>query len=100
MGTRKVYNLVGGLALGLVIAALLAWPLSFLPSPFGRVLPAIGAIVFGYLGTLVMVLRQKDIFALLGSRWMTTTPHAEPEVIPLLLDTSVIIDGRIAENEI
>lgn len=87
-----------GLALGLVIAALLAWPLSFLPSPFGRILPAIGAIVFGYLGTLVMVLRQKDIFALLGSRWMTTTtPPSEPEVIPLLLDTSVIIDGRIAD---
>lgn len=84
-----------GLVVGLMIAALLAWPLSFLPSPFGKLLPAIGALVFGYLGTIVMVLRQKDIFALLGARWSASA--ALQEHTPVLLDTSVIIDGRIAD---
>ncbi len=84
-----------GLGVGLLIAALLAWPLSFLPSPFGKILPAIGAVVLGYLGTIVMVLRQKEIFALLGARW--SAPPAIQEQTPVLLDTSVIIDGRIAD---
>ncbi len=84
-----------GLGVGLIIAALLAWPLSFLPSPFGKVLPAVGAIVFGYLGTIVMIVRQKEIFALLGARWSTSATLHENS--PVLLDTSVIIDGRIAD---
>ncbi len=83
-----------GLAGGLLIAALLAVPLWRLPPPFGQILPLLGAIIFGYLGITVMVLRQRDIFALFGSRLASTV---ETEERPLLLDTSVIIDGRIAD---
>ncbi len=89
-----------GLAVGLIIAALLAWPLSLLPSPFGKILPMLGALIFGYLGITVMVLRQNEIFALLGDHWhhlkgeASATPSGE---LPVLLDTSVIIDGRIAD---
>ncbi|HEY64275.1 MAG TPA: TRAM domain-containing protein [Caldilineae bacterium] len=88
-----------GLAVGLVIAALLAWPLSLLPSPFGKILPMIGALVFGYLGITVMTLRQKEIFALFGDRWSALKEGgiAAPGESPVLLDTSVIIDGRIAD---
>ncbi len=53
-----------GLVMGLIIAALAALPLSSLPHPFGSILPTIVAIVFGYIGIMVMVLRQRDIFAL------------------------------------
>ena len=42
-----------------------------------------------------MVLRQKDIFALLGARWSASA--SQQEHTPVLLDTSVIIDGRIAD---
>src|SRR5262245_60360191 len=35
-----------GLIVGLLIASLLAFPLSMLPSPFSEVLPFIGALVF------------------------------------------------------
>ncbi len=90
-----------GLVVGLVIAALLVLPLSRLPSPFGDVLPAIGAVVFGYLGITVMVLRADDITDLLGGRWRKQmAPKAETkadEPTPVLLDSSVIIDGRIAD---
>jgi len=83
-----------GLVVGLIIAALLAWPLGLLPEPFNRILPFIGAIVFGYLGIMITVMRQQDLRALFGGR--RTQAKAEDET-PVLLDTSVIIDGRIAD---
>jgi uncharacterized protein YacL len=42
----------------------------------------------------VMMMRQKDILALVGSRLSDATRTEER---PVLLDTSVIIDGRIAD---
>lgn len=90
-----------GLAAGLIIAALLALPLSRLPSPFGNLLPAVGAIIFGYLGITVMVLRADDIAGPLRDRWrQNPTPEegeADGQAPPVLLDSSVIIDGRIAD---
>jgi len=82
-----------GLGSGLIIAALLAWPLSLLPSPFSRILPFIGAIIFGYLGVLIAVTRQRDLIAIIGG----LRARGEEEETPVLLDTSVIIDGRIAD---
>ncbi len=39
-----------GLIVGLLTAALLAFPLSLLPKPFGQILPFIGVLLFSYLG--------------------------------------------------
>ena len=38
---------LAGLVVGLLTAALLSFPLSLLPSPFGSVLPFVGVLVFG-----------------------------------------------------
>ena len=57
-----------GLIVGLLISALLAFPLSLLPSPFGEVLPFIGVVVFSYFGIAVFIMRQKDIFSVLRDR--------------------------------
>jgi uncharacterized protein YacL len=92
-----------GLVIGLVIAALAAIPLSYLPYPFRSILPTVVVIVFGYLGITIAVLRQRDITALFRRRGGATTESsllavgAEPHKDALLLDTSVIIDGRIAD---
>lgn len=89
-----------GLVVGLIIAALLVLPLSQLPAPFGNILPAIGAIVFGYLGITVMVLRSDDFTELFRGRMRKGgEPKLEEtdEATPVLLDSSVIIDGRIAD---
>lgn len=94
-----------GLVIGLLLAALVSIPLSSLPYPFGNLLPALAALVLAYLGIMVMTLRQQDIFSLLKRRGLamqidtdlsdeSNAPKAE-EVF--LLDTSVIIDGRIAD---
>lgn len=95
-----------GLVVGLLIAALAAFPLSRLPDPFGQVMPVISAVVFGYIGVMVMTLRQREIFGLFGDRFPFARHVDEsskdsaiesPASRGILLDTSVIIDGRIAD---
>ena len=89
-----------GLVVGLVIAALLVFPLSLLPSPFRQILPFVVAVLFGYFGIVVMTTRQNDIFSLIRGQWADRGSRGEStptNVRPVLLDTSVIIDGRIAD---
>jgi uncharacterized protein YacL len=91
-----------GLVVGLLTAALLAFPLSLLPSPFGEILPFIGVLVFSYFGVSLFVMRQGDLLGLIGnltgrggesgssSSWTNLNRT-------ILLDTSVIIDGRVSD---
>jgi uncharacterized protein YacL len=100
-----IADLVGatiGLAIGLLLAALLAFPVSRLPAPFGNIVPFILAVFFGYLGAAVFVARQNDIMHLLQrDKALPELPSGQSaggvQRPTLLLDTSVIIDGRIAD---
>ncbi|RPI32233.1 MAG: TRAM domain-containing protein [Chloroflexota bacterium] len=89
-----------GLVTGLIIAALLSFPISLLPEPFGQILPFLGVLIFSYLGVAVFVMRQADIFSvshiLPGKAASEESPEAGGSRT-ILLDTSVIIDGRIAD---
>lgn len=91
-----------GLISGLVVAALLSFPISLLPSPFGDVLPFIGMLLFGYFGVAVFVMRQNDIFSVLRVNFPSRSTGAEEAADEhsnrtILVDTSVIIDGRIGD---
>jgi uncharacterized protein YacL len=94
-----------GLILGLVVAALLSIPLSQLPNELGHLLPSAAAIVFGYLGIYLMVIRRAEFLDILGGMnavHLAHTPAVEAEKEPaaekyILIDTSAIIDGRIAD---
>jgi len=98
-----------GLILGLIVSALVAIPLAKLPPPFGPILPFIASIIFGYLGALILVLRRDDLVRVFKSWIGVRSIRKEPpqkaassslslsEPYPLLLDTSVIIDGRILD---
>jgi len=89
-----------GLGVGLIIAALLTFPISRLPPPFGNIVPFILVFLFGYLGATAFVLRQGEILALFQRKPVANNPvpiKAVVEEPTLLLDTSVIIDGRIAD---
>ncbi len=90
-----------GLITGLIIATLLSLPLSLLPSPFGELLPFVAVILFSYLGVSIFVLRQNDISALMrllpGRSEQESSPASPGSGRTILLDTSVIIDGRIAD---
>jgi uncharacterized protein YacL len=84
-----------GLVVGLIVGALASLPLSLLPAPFGNYLPVLSALIFGYLGLTLFMLRADDIFALFSSRVPGNPTAAQPDNRTILLDTSVIIDGRI-----
>jgi uncharacterized protein YacL len=115
-----------GLTVGLIISALLAIPLASLPDLLGRLFPFVGAVLFGYLGVMIAVLRKNDIAHLFQTAWMRRSREREREeererererakerdldhehssrdhnghvpVTQILLDTSTIIDGRIAD---
>lgn len=101
----SVQTLLGGLLglmAGLILGALLAFPLSLLPEPFGNILPFIAALLLSYLGVMVFIMRQNEILSLFR---INVAPKAPTESAPqpidstrtILLDTSVIIDGRIAD---
>jgi len=92
---QELFAIIVGLVVGLFIAALLSPVLSNLPSPFGEILPFVAALLFGYLGTAVMIMRQKDILSIISSRLTSEGMYHDER--PVLLDTSVIIDGRIAD---
>jgi len=87
----------GGLAGGLVIAFLVGYPLSRIPG-IGSYLFLAAALVFGYLGFHVVMQRREEVTGSLarvergGSR-----ERPRGRGVPKLLDTSVIIDGRVAD---
>jgi uncharacterized protein YacL len=91
-----------GMVVGLLTAALLAFPLSLLPAPLGRILPFVGVIVCAYLGISLFVMRQGDImglFSSLSGRGGESGSSSSWTNLnrTILLDTSVIIDGRVAD---
>jgi uncharacterized protein YacL len=98
ISAQSLFASIAGLLIGLLFAALLAFPLSLLPRPFSQILPFIGVLLFGYLGVAIFNFRQNDILGMFnffkgdktgGINW--------DESRNILLDTSVIIDGRIAD---
>ncbi len=100
LDSRTLGSGLAGLTIGLVIAALLAFPISLLPSPLGEVFPFIGVLLFSYIGVAVFVSRKNDIFSAFGGRAFSLADRGgktrDKERV-ILVDTSVIIDGRIAD---
>ena len=100
MPASKLVVGVLGMILGLAVAALLAPALSNLPPPLGGTLPLAASVLFGYLGAAVMGMRYQDISrfasAHVGREVAQGSPTSRSEG-KVLLDTSVIIDGRIAD---
>ncbi|MFZ4815391.1 MAG: PIN/TRAM domain-containing protein [Phototrophicaceae bacterium] len=83
-----------GLVVGLVLALLVAYPLSLLNDPIGSVAPGILTLVFGYLGLSIFGYRTREILDYVLNRNRPNTLLGGRE---LLLDTSVLIDGRIVD---
>ena len=108
-----------GLIIGLIISFLIAIPLANLPGIFGRMLPFVGTVVCGGLGVTLAVQRKNDLSHLIQASFAnrrTRDREREEErqkekekesdkehasqlqpVTQILLDTSAIIDGRIAD---
>lgn len=101
LNNRTLFSILSGLIVGLIIGALLSVPLAQLPQPFGQILPLVSAIVFAYLGITLFVGRQEDFRSMFAGFFQSRSPQSSQDPQPIepvvLLDTSVIIDGRIAD---
>ncbi|TME29767.1 MAG: PIN domain nuclease [Chloroflexi bacterium] len=90
-------DLIGGAfgaAIGLMLALFLAFPLSFLPGEIGRYAPLVTAVVLGVIGATAGAVKRNDLSAFAQGVRGVRRNTADARV---LLDTSIIIDGRIAD---
>ncbi len=92
---RKLLMGAAGIILGLVAAMLLTVPLSMLPGAWGATLPLVAALLLAFVGATTMIVRERDILNTLGLAVVRDTIRRRRDVV--LLDTSAIIDGRIAD---
>ena len=86
-----------GLVGGLLTGALLALPLSMLPSYLGRLLPVVASLVLGYFGATIMLTHRREVFQLLGLPREASRGKGGQDHSRVLVDTSAIIDGRVAD---
>ncbi|PKM85450.1 MAG: PIN domain nuclease [Firmicutes bacterium HGW-Firmicutes-11] len=91
-----------GLVIGLFVAYLISQIYMTIELPFvGTVLSLMTYLLLGYIGVFVATRRGKDILATIAATRKTTATGKVKgkgsEATPKILDTSVIIDGRIAD---
>ncbi|MGA3031540.1 MAG: PIN domain-containing protein [Candidatus Limnocylindrales bacterium] len=102
MSTAEFIAAIAGLLIGLLIALLLGLPLSSLPEPFGRYLPIGVSVCFG-LGMLgLTVAKREDLVAAAEAAGFVRRSEAGADPArggetQVVVDTSAIIDGRIAD---
>lgn len=84
-----------GLIIGLVLALFVGYLLEGLPL-VGPYIRLIAGLVFAYLG-LHIALQRRDEIAGMAFRQHATADTRRTQATPKLLDTSVIIDGRIVD---
>lgn len=101
MDTADFVAIVVGLVVGLLIALLLGLPLSVLPQPYGTYLPIGVSVCFGLGMVGLTVAKREDLVAAAEAagliRRSDSSSRPSGEQTPVLVDTSAIIDGRIAD---
>ena len=92
-----------GLIIGLIIASLLGSSFARIPL-VGNYVPIVGSVLLGYLGISIGLKKKEEllglfsIFPRFGREKEKPVPaKSEPKPLYKILDTSVIIDGRIAD---
>ena len=103
LSTAEFVTAVVGLLIGLLMGLLLGLPLSALPEPWGRWLP-LGVSIFLGLGMVgLTVAKRADLITAAEALGIFRRPEAEGQSRDasgephIVVDTSAIIDGRIAE---
>jgi uncharacterized protein YacL len=100
MAVEVVFMAIVGMMIGLLLGLLLAYPLSLLQQPLGGLLPPAISVIFAYLGLTLFTVRSREFWSFLtdwlgiGRRRAFAGMGMERQ---LLLDTSVLIDGRIVD---
>jgi uncharacterized protein YacL len=101
MPIEVLFTTLLGLVLGLLVALLVAYPFSLLEAPWGNYLPPLLSIIIAYLTTTIFHARSREVWTFLnewlgiGSKRLATVGSKGD--VQYLLDTSVLIDGRIVD---
>jgi uncharacterized protein YacL len=100
MPVEVMFTTLFGLLLGLLVALLAAYPLSLMDEPFGTLFPLLVLLLATYLLTTIFNVRSREVWLFL-SEWVGLGPKRSMlgagTERQLLLDTSVLIDGRIVD---
>ena len=102
LSTAEFVTAVAGLVIGLLMGLLLGIPLSNLPGPLGDTLPLATSLGLGLGMVGLTVAKRQDLVTAAEALGIFRRPEAEgvgpqrgdPHIV---VDTSAIIDGRIAE---
>ena len=102
MSTAEFVACVVGLLLGLLMGLLLGLPLMALPDPFGRYLPLGVSICLGLGMVGLTVAKREDLVAAAQAAGLMRRSDAQQlgsgiDQAQVIVDTSAIIDGRIAD---
>ena len=99
LSTAEFVTAIIGLFLGLLLGLLLGLPLSALPSPIGTVAPLGISVFLGLAMVGLTVAKRHDLITAAESLGIIrrASPDGEQAVPRILVDTSAIIDGRIAD---
>jgi uncharacterized protein YacL len=100
MPVEVLFTTLIGLVVGLLLGLLAAYPLSQFDEPFGSLLPPGVMIIAVYLTTTIAQVRSREVWLFLNERLGIGLKNPSAGSSPerqLLLDTSVLIDGRIVD---
>lgn len=103
---RELLFVILGGVIGLIAGVLMTFPLKALPGSLGSYLPLIVTLILTYIGAMIFALHKRSVTSIerVINRLRLPTSHltapdalpASPSLRHYLLDTSAIIDGRIA----
>ena len=100
MPIEVLFMALAGLLIGLGIGLLAAYPLSLLEGWPGMFLPAAFTVIAGYLSMTLFKVRAREIWEFMGERLGVGPGRGRMQIgasRELVLDTSVLIDGRIVD---
>jgi len=100
MSTAEFLAAVVGLIVGLLIALLLGLPLAALPDPYNHYLPIGVSVCFGFGMVGLTVAKREDLVAAAEAAGLVrhdAGPSVRGGETQVVVDTSAIIDGRIAD---
>ena len=98
--TYTIAAVIVGLVIALFISVLITFPLSMLPGLWGNLAPTVVGLLLCVVMVSIMVVRGREVFGMFGiyvPERVKGAGHVVPRDGQVIVDTSAIIDGRIAD---
>lgn len=98
--TYTIVAVIVGLIIALFISVLITFPLSMLPGLWGNLAPTVVGLLLCVVMVSFMVVRGREVFGVFGiyvPERVKGAGHVVPHNGQVIVDTSAIIDGRIAD---